>query len=79
MGPMGLIITGANGTIPRQITLRLECDQPTEMFCRGFADFIHTDGFVAAHSAAMRAGWLERHTDSGRVWLCPECSGKGKP
>jgi hypothetical protein len=36
----------------------------------------HDDGYLAQHSAAMRAGWLERYAGGGRLWLGPCCSGK---
>jgi hypothetical protein len=62
--------------IPRDSWLLLECDAATEFFCRGFARFDDPDGFIGAHRAAMAAGWLERQAPSGRLWLCPACSGK---
>jgi hypothetical protein len=78
---MGIIIGGMTETreppYPIGVRVTLECDAATEFFCRGFAHFEHADGFVGAHAMAMSAGWLERQSSQGRLWLCPECSGKG--
>lgn len=78
---MGIIITAgdpiAHGlplAVPVQV--RLECDEPTEIFCRGFESFTSPDGYIGAHAAALKAGWLERQSPKGRLWLCPTCSGK---
>lgn len=77
---MGIIIRGAEpfGHVPPiPVEITLECDEATAMFCRGFATFQSPEGFVGAHSQAMAAGWLERNGGArGRIWLCPECSGK---
>lgn len=76
---MGLIITSAEeGIPPRRVNVTLECDKPTAFFCRGIAVFTSPDGFIGCHSAAMDAGWLERQSPEGRLWICPECSGKSK-
>ena len=56
--------------VPRDLTVSLICDG----VCFNQAAF--TCGYVEAHGAAMRAGWLERQAPSGRLWLCPACSGK---
>jgi hypothetical protein len=71
------IATHESGPYPRLITVTLSCDAATDIFCRGFADFTSRDGYIGAHSQAMAAGWLERQTSQGRLWLCPRCSGKG--
>jgi len=76
---MGMIISGSDaatnsGIVP--VTLTLECDSAAEFFCRGFEKFEHPDGFIGCHAAAMTAGWLERHSPTGRLWLCPSCSKK---
>jgi len=80
MHPMGISISSdrtiESGMFPLPIKITLECDATTEMFCRGFESFEHPDGFSGAHSTAMAKGWLERQASGGRVWLCPECSGK---
>jgi len=73
---MGVEITAKDNMVPTSIVLTLECDVATEFFCRGFDRFEHDDGFVGCHAAAMKAGWLERNTTQGRLWLCPACSGK---
>lgn len=62
------------GFIPIRVTL--DCDKPTAFFCRGIAVFESSDGFIGCHASAMKAGWLERQAPQGRIWLCPECSGK---
>jgi len=59
-----------------RMRLTLYCDAASAMFCRGFESFEHPDGFIGAHAVAMANGWLERQTSQGRLWLCPECSGK---
>lgn len=68
--------TGPLEPLPCPIELELECDEVSDIFCRGFATYSHPDGYMGAHAAAMKDGWLERHTDGGCVWLCPRCSGK---
>jgi hypothetical protein len=79
-GVMGIIISSdqsiERGMFPLPIKIELQCDVADQMFCRGVASFTHADGFVGAHAAAMAAGWLERQAPQGRLWLCPECSGK---
>jgi hypothetical protein len=76
---MGIIISAADRAAPSGIIpvlLRLQCDDATGFFCHGVAKFEHQDGYIGAHAAAMKAGWLERQSSQGRLWLCPECSGK---
>lgn len=77
---MGIIISALTQhpapSCPGPVRITLECDAATEMFCRGVAHFEHADGFVGAHALAMAGGWLERNSSQGRLWLCPECSGK---
>jgi len=75
---MGIIIavTGRSPTPPIGVSVTLECDEATAFFCRGFEVFEHEDGFIGAHAAAMKAGWLERQSPRGRLWICPRCSGK---
>jgi hypothetical protein len=79
-GVMGIIISSdlsiEGGMFPLPIKIELECDAATGFFCRGVASFSSPEGYVGAHSAAMAAGWLERQAPQGRLWLCPECSGK---
>jgi hypothetical protein len=70
------IATHETGPYPRTVTVTLACDAPTDLMCRGFADFTSPDGFIGAHAAAMAAGWLERQATQGRQFLCPACSGK---
>lgn len=61
--------------------LELRCDAETDgLFPPARAIFRHPDGFVGSYSAAMKAGWLERHDPKrGRLFLCPDCSGKKVP
>lgn len=73
---MGIIIAAIRKTPPCGVSVTLECDQPEEIFCRGFEVFQHDDGYIGAHAAAMDAGWLERQSPRGRMWICPACSGK---
>lgn len=61
---------------PERVRVTLECDVREAMFCHGVTDFEHNDGFVGCHITAMHKGWLERQTSNGRIFLCPECSGK---
>lgn len=73
---MGITITAVRKTVPRGVSVFLECDEVESIFCRGFATFEDDDGYVGAHKAAMKAGWLERQSPRGRLWICPACSGK---
>jgi hypothetical protein len=79
---MGIVIrsNAVDRTEPRAfplpVAVDLACDAPTQMFCRGTETFTSPEGFVGAHAAAMAAGWLERQSTRGRLWLCPSCSGK---
>lgn len=61
---------------PIPVTIKLECDEVTAMFCRGFETFISPDGYIGAHAEAMKSGWMERQSPRGRLWVCSECSGK---
>ena len=58
------------------VKVELECDDTSDMFCRGIATFTNQDGYIGANADAMKAGWLERRTPDGRLWICPRCSGK---
>jgi hypothetical protein len=71
---MGIAIMAAEQ--PPGITLRLECDEATDIFCRGFSVYERQPGYIEAHVIAMAEGWLERQSDQGRRWICPRCSGK---
>jgi hypothetical protein len=77
---MGIIISSDRsidgGMFPLPIKIELQCDEPTAMFCHGREAFTDPCGFIGAHSAAMAKGWLERQAPQGRLWFCPECSGK---
>lgn len=74
---MGIIITSGPRAKepPYGIVVMLECDAVEAFFCRGFETFERED-YVTAHADAMKAGWLERQSSSGRLWICPACSGK---
>lgn len=77
---MGIILRSEVSEIaphPLLLVVILDCDEPTAMFCRGFAEFRSPQGFIGAHAEAMKAGWMERQSPRGRLWICPECSGKG--
>lgn len=77
---MGLAIYAVNprGPIPLKTVLELRCDMRHGLFPPPPAIFdCSTGGYAGAHAAAMAAGWLERQeAHVGRVWICPECSGK---
>jgi hypothetical protein len=79
---MGIIIRSSvaehplSRPFPLPVAVDLECDEASEFFCRGIETFTSEEGFVGAHAAAMKAGWLERNGPNGRMWLCPRCSGK---
>jgi hypothetical protein len=70
------IATHESGPYPRTVTVRFSCDVATDMLCAGFEIFSSPDGFIGCHSAAISKGWLERQASQGRIWLCPQCSGK---
>ena len=38
--------------------------------------FVHEDGTIEQYAAAMRAGWKEHNNSHGRLFFCPQCSGK---
>jgi len=66
------IAAQTSGHYPRDIALTLSCDG-----CLNFEEvFTSPDGYVGCHAAAMTKGWLERQAPQGRLWLCPQCSGK---
>lgn len=67
---------GPSNFIEAPIIVTLRCDAATSQLCLEGESFMHPDGFVGCHVDAMTAGWLERHTPKGRLWLCPRCSGK---
>lgn len=75
---MGIVISAIRKTPPCGVSVRLECDAVEAFFCRGFEVFEEPDGggYVEAHKKAMAAGWLERASPGGRLWICPACSGK---
>jgi hypothetical protein len=76
---MGIIIAAAGalepGRFPVPIAVTLICDEARSLLCAGEQAF-SAGGFIESHSAAMRAGWLERDSSAGRAWVCPACSGK---
>lgn len=55
------------------IVLALSCDTPR---CCNVHVFAHADGYIGAHQLAMLGGWMDTVRASGRVFLCPACSGK---
>src|SRR5258708_37799611 len=61
---------------PRPVVLELTCDGEHGLFEPTRQTFWHAAGFIAQHTAAMRAGWLERVIDGERHWFGPCCSGK---
>lgn len=74
---MGIIIRAEGGNVlPFPIEVMLICDEATAMFCRGNASFKSPDGLIGARTEASKAGWLERQSSRGGLWVCPECSGK---
>jgi hypothetical protein len=69
---MGISISAdETAPIPRPVTIRFECDQRTDVFCRGFVEF--KGSWVDAKREATALGWKESPT--GTYW-CPACSGK---
>ena len=72
----GALVVGDVATAPVPIEVILECDRPVAFFCSGIGVFKSEAGFVGCHEKAMKAGWLERNSPQGRLWICPECSGK---
>jgi hypothetical protein len=72
---MGILISGEEtGPYPRRSWLILTCDGDHGLL-PAVSQRFDQDGYIAQHAAAMRAGWKETH-DRGRIFLCPECSGK---
>ena len=55
---------------PRGVRLTLTCDAGD---CTNEQTFTQAD-YVAQRAAATKAGWLERQTSAGRLFLCPQCS-----
>lgn len=77
---MGLTISwNESEPIPRATTLTLVCDAEVGLMFSPARAVFRLPGFVENYSAAMRAGWLERHGPQGRTFLCPDCSGKKSP
>lgn len=68
---ISIFVTG--DIVPSPAVLALVCDRQP---CSGNETFIYLDGYIRSHALAMAAGWLERQTSQGRLWLCPACSGK---
>lgn len=73
---MSISISAEDIGLPRRIIVTLECEDMAGFFCRGSETFQDEGGYIAIHSKAMAAGWLERQSDQGRQWVCPACSGK---
>ncbi len=75
---MGLRIfcTDEAAPYPRPVVLELVCDGDHGLFTPEAVLFDEADGFIAQHTTAMRAGWLETHDARGRIFLGPCCSGK---
>jgi hypothetical protein len=70
---MGLLITSDDEEpVPRRTRLTLECDRVSGFFCRGVQTF-DEGGYVENRAAEARAGWLERHTSKGRIFICSNC------
>jgi hypothetical protein len=67
-----------NAPPPKGTVLVLTCDAETDGLFPPARAVFKQDGFIEQHAAAMAAGWLERVTDNGRVFLCPDCSKKRK-
>ena len=62
---------------PYTIRVELVCEaEDYALLCKESEVFKHPNGYIGCHALAMRAGWLERQTPQGRIWICPECSGK---
>lgn len=69
-------VDGLPTKTPYPLKITFECDAATAMFCRGFMVIKNSRSYQEAHHDAIHLGWLERNASNGRVWLCPECSGK---
>lgn len=61
---------------PRPTVLELTCDSGLGGLFGCTPQSFTGGGFIEQYAAAMRAGWLDRHTIDGRFFLCPSCSGK---
>jgi hypothetical protein len=61
---------------PFPLKITFECDARVEMFCHKTLIVADACSYVEAHHMAIGIRWLERNASNGRVWLCPECSGK---
>lgn len=74
---MGLRITCPNEAIskPPRVILELTCDGDHGLL-PVLECFVHEDGTIEQYSAAMRAGWKEHNNSHGRLFFCPQCSGK---
>lgn len=74
---MGIAIevAGFPVTVPHRLKVTFDCDATTGFFCRGFK-VVEGVSYQEAHHEAIAEGWLERNASNGRVWLCPDCSGK---
>jgi hypothetical protein len=74
---MGIKIAAlkTNGMLPKECYLELTCDANHGFFNAPVQRFT-TGSHISDWTAAMKAGWLERFNDSGRIILCKGCSGK---
>jgi hypothetical protein len=76
---MKVICLDEFAVLPRPCALELSCDVEGGLFLfpTTTARFASPEGFIVQHRDAMAAGWLERDGGArGRIWVCPECSGK---
>ena len=62
--------------IPGLIALELECDAQRGMFPCTVKQTFNEGHYLANIRKATAKGWLERQESSGRLFLCPACSGK---
>jgi hypothetical protein len=63
------------GTFPRPLVVELRCDWPEHQGQREIAAY-HESSHPVAMAKAMANGWLEKHTETVRMFVCPSCSGK---
>ena len=75
---MGLRITCPNEAIsePPRAILELICDGDHGLLPAPAECFVHEGGAVEQYAEAMRAGWKEHNNSHGRLFFCPQCSGK---
>jgi len=75
---MGIAIEvdGLPTRTPYPLKITFECDARLSLLCRRDMPLSHSASYQEAHHTAIALGWLERNASNGRVWLCPECSGK---